>query len=717
MTDILKLKQFLIEQEGDEALIDLIPTLQTLLPEGVKFEMDVWNLFEWKTRKGNAKTYNIFFDKIKNDRLKDLIKIYFLEKRQSKDILAESIRAELYALNFIDKALGPRPFDKLSNNIFYEAQEMIIAAKSHNAAERSLKYLEVYGSWMTSNLGSRISYKSSLLSTYLHGRKASDKDRDNKLIDSRITIDLINSLHKEDLILKDQFYLLIFVLVVGTGIRVEELATLPKDCLVREGENVGIRFFPVKKPQLDTRWLMPEWVAPAEDAIKKLTELTDEGRGAVAKLRKKPGLDWPDIMQNEEAAQYFVEKFCYEWTSNEKHNMFNKTGAWVEKKKCYIDIIKLVKKAGSKSQAAKEIGLNRKTLTTLLLSQQAALNNELPPKAKGAKKGKREERISWDTDSRVISVVQLEEKINLKINKKSRDYFIHIIEDARDSYQLKGKVYPRPSYNKRLEKQFKRTINPVITSRNGIPILQPEDTLLVTLKYQLTDARSTKIDDFQFISTRAICRWLSGETRSFGTKNTEDSCFSRLEIFDPKTNEIAKFTTHDIRHWLTTFLLEGGMPNDQVALLFNRSPNQNDTYDQTSSKTRLNNMRQAIRDGGAMGHVADTFHNIAEYSREEAEQYLKASTLQLNLMPHGGCSLNWGMSACESHNGCFNSEDGVCEHLCIDPDNAQTKQELNRMQRESELALNVIPEQSPQYNHYLNIQRNLKGLCGGSIND
>ena len=58
--------------------------------------------------------------------------------------------------------------------------------------------------------------------------------------------------------------------------------------------------------------------------------------------------------------------------------MFNKTGAWVEKKKCYMDIIKLVKEAGSKVQAAKKIGLNRNTLTTLLLSQQAALNNRHP---------------------------------------------------------------------------------------------------------------------------------------------------------------------------------------------------------------------------------------------------------------------------------------------------------------------------------------------------
>ncbi len=198
-----------------------------------------------------------------------------------------------------------------------------------------------------------------------------------------------------------------------------------------------------------------------------------------------------------------------------------------------------------------------------------------------------------------------------------------------------------------------------------------------------------------------------------GVYNNYTPCFSRLGIVDHKTGEIAKFTSHDIRHWLTTYLLEGGMPSDQVALLFNRAPEQNDTYDQTSSKTRLNNMREAIRNGGAMGHVADTYHEIAEYSREEAEQYLKVSTLQLNLMPHGGCALNWGMNACPHHNGCFNGSEGVCEYLCIDLNNQQTKVELDRMAQETETALSIIPEQSPQYSHYANIQRNPQKLFGG----
>jgi hypothetical protein len=70
------------------------------------------------------------------------------------------------------------------------------------------------------------------------------------------------------------------------------------------------------------------------------------------------------------------------------------------------------------------------------------------------------------------------------------------------------------------------------------------------------------------------------------------------------------------------------------------------------------------------------------------------------------------MKACQNHNACFNSENGVCENLCIDLENQDTKIELNRMMRETKTALSVIPEQSPQHIHYQNIQRNLHELCG-----
>lgn len=712
MSRTVKLQQAFKKEGADEALVDLIPALEALLPPGVKFDMDVWDLFLWKTRKGNSKCSNVFFSQIKNEQLKILIKIYFLEKRQKVLISESSIHPQLRALCFLDQALGSMNINKISNAIFNAAEDLIVINSSNPAtAARNADCLERFGRWLLENFGYRICYSRTVKSKYLHGRKASDQDRDNKLIDFSIIADLIACLHREDLGLKDRFYILTLVLFIGTGFRINELATLPKDCLIQESEKLYIKYFPEKNGKLAVKPIMPKFAASVQDAVIKLTELTNQGREIVANLRKNPGLDWTSIMKDELAAQYFTGKFCHEWTSNPKNYIFNKEGAWYEKKKEYVDVIGLVEKAGSKSQAASEYGISRMVIDYLLMAQIAARRDMLPTKAR--RNGKIE-RTNWDTDSRVISIVQLENHINIKLKPKSRKHVQYIIEDARDNFQLSGKFYPCPNPNSKFEQQFKRVIHPVISSKKGAPILQPEDTLLITLTYQLSEHWNTKTNDYSLISDQEISHWLCGQARSLGTKNHEDSCFSRLGIIDPKTDEIATFVSHDIRHWFTTYLEEGGMSEDQIGLYLNRSPSQNSTYDQTSSKTRLNNMRKAIRDGGAMGHIADTYHNIAEDSREEAEQYLAATTLQLNLMPHGGCSLNWGMKACQNHNACFNSENGVCENLCVDLENQDTKIELHRMMRETKTALSVIPEQSPQQNHYQNIQRNLHKLCGVS---
>ena len=709
MIEAISLQRLLDEQHANEALIDLIPSIEMLLPSDVTFEQDVWNILAWKTRKGKSKVLNIYFHRIRNLELRTYTKLYVLEKRQRKSIVAGTAKALVLAIEKLDNALGYIPIQKISNAIFYEAQVIINEHVKNTSAPRHAGYLEDFGRWLSANLGYRISYKCTLESQYQHGRRATDLERDNKLIDTRILIDLISKNQSESLILKDEYYLSVLTLLVGTGFRIGELATLPLDCLIYEGNNAGIRFYPEKCPKVDIRWLEPDYVPAIEQAIDKLTDLSYLGRMAIRALRKNPGLDWSEILKDMQAAEYFVAKFCHDWTSNPIHNMFSQEGAWLEKEKRHIDIIDLVDQVGSQIKAAKILNISRNTVVALLKSQHAALNNELSHTAKSAGKNK---RTSWDQDSRVISINQLSKKINLHIHQKSRKNFAHIIEDARDNYQLKGNIYPHPPFNEELEDKFKRVINPVIVSKEGKSILIPEEALMITLKYQLAENYETIDTDYSLITDKSISRWLSGEKRALGTKNFEDSCFSRLEIIDPKTGEIAKFVPHDIRHWLTTYLLEGGMPSEQVALLFNRAPNQNDIYDQTSSKTRLNNMRQAIRDGGAIGHVAETYNNISEYSRLEAEQYLKASTLQLNNMPHGGCSLNWGMKACKNHNGCFNGEDGLCDDLCIDPTEPDTKLELERILVETNTALLVIPEKSPQYNHYQNIQKNLNKLFG-----
>ena len=158
MNAAVELQQYLHVQEADEALIDLIPSLAALLPQGVIFDHDTWDLLDWKTRKGTAKRFNVFFSRINNRELRAFAKLYALEKRQSKRISPESVKAMLPAIERLDQALGPRPANKLVNAVFIEAQELITDQVKNSAAPRQSGYLQAFGQWLSANLGYRISY-------------------------------------------------------------------------------------------------------------------------------------------------------------------------------------------------------------------------------------------------------------------------------------------------------------------------------------------------------------------------------------------------------------------------------------------------------------------------------------------------------------------------------------------------------------------------------
>lgn len=707
MSSSAELVNFFKINEADNALINLSARFDDTLPLGVSFTDDKWNIIEWCKRPGNAKQRYINFSIIQNQELKHAIKSYLVEKRLLKKVDGRSMTSMFPSLCVVDEALGARPFNKLTNAVFEEAQELITQKYTKSSPHRNACVLELFGRWLAVNFGLQINYVNTLKSNYYHGRKATDEDRENKLIHPHILIDLLNYNQDETLIERDQFYLPVLTLLLGTGFRIGELATLPVDCLIEERDRLGIRFYPEKKPRLDIRWIPENWQEAIKDAYQRVYKLTDTGRKIASEKRVNPSIDWSDVMQDPAATYYFVSKFCHEWTSKPDHHMLTKGRAWFQARHLYIDINSVVNEAGSKSAASRVLKVSRHTIDYLLDCQERADNGLLPRKVKGRFT---EERTDWDTDSRVISMLRLFEHTNISkfSDENSHEIAFNLIEDARKNYQLKGKVYPSPEIEDELESRFQRVEKPIIKDDDGNPVLWPEEALLVTPKYSLSNSRGTKLNEYHFVGDDGLSRWLCGEKRSLGTGKPEDSLFSRLNIIDPKTGEIAKFTSHDIRHWLTTYYLEGGMTSEQVALLFNRSEAQNHVYDQTLSTIRLKSLQNSIKEGNAIGHVADTFANIATYSRKEAEEYLEGCTLQMNLMPHGGCSLNWGMDSCQNHNACFNSPEGICQSLCLDLNDLETKKEVLQMHKEAEGALLYIPEASPQYSHYQNIKVNIE---------
>jgi len=711
-----QLKSSLQNLSAKDSFIELAEELIMALPAGVLFDEPVWDLLSWHLRPMRKRKVNINFS-ITNFELQLAAKCWILDLRIKKQIVAGTARAYVSIIKYLDQVLGVRKLKTLCNADFIEAEKLINANHFSTAPYRISGYLEQFGRWLNRNFGLRISYRTTLTSNYLHGRKSDDSNRAAKIIPTPVLIDLLAARSRSDLIEKDQFYLTALTLMIPCGFRGEELMSIPKKCMPETGGVPCVLHYPEKKPQLGSKPIPVSMQTAVTKAYQYLVEKTESGRQTASKLRNaiESGeliLDWPRIAENEEALRYFVKKFCHEWTALPKHHMWNNGLAWFEREKNYVDLIKLFDEHKSFVNIGKHLNINRNTATNLKKQQEAALNGELPMHASSAG---RKKRTSWDTDSRVISFDRLQAHTDLFFNSNSRNIFRDIIDDARDNFQLKDKVFPLPEQNKTLESEFSLKVRPVIKMKDGTPVLQPEDTLFIVNKYELTKSRGTKRRSYHLLGLKDFSRWLCGESRSLGTRNDEDSIFSRLEIIDPRTGEIAKFTSHDVRHWLNTYYAEGGMNEEAIALLFNRDKSQNHTYDQTSSKTRLNNLRSAIREGHALGHAAETYSRIAKYSRKEAEKYLNAYTLMVNIMPHGACTLSWGMTACPNQHSCFagsceSGEDGVCKYLSIDTADVQQIEEITRIQRETKATLDFMPDSSPQYEHLTKVEKNISTL-------
>ena len=705
-----ELATWLEEQGANSAFRDIRDDVLGRLPDGLKFHEDDWNVISWITKVGTATERNARFGRIKHENLKCLCKLWVLYARLTGALNSKAgADQRILAFEALSQVLGARAFKTLKTDDFHAAEDWL--AKHYQSAYRVAGYLQQASAWLSLNFNQRLDYNNRLSNPAVYGRYGTDEGRDGKLVSSEIIRDLFQAQHREDLIAKDRFFLSVLVIMVGAGFRVGELAALPAQCLLKIDGKLHLLHHPEKGGKPVPRPIHPLLAAAVEDAVGRLLEQTREARALAKQLRTCPQLDWTRILADREAFRYFTAKWAHEWTAKSDHLMINPAGAWYNKDNRFIDAVGVYEAAGrNKSLAAKNLGVCRMTFSDLLDVQEAARRGELPQVRNAKSRG--QTRSSWDTDLRVISIFKLQTHCGT-ILRQSKSGLVRDILDEAQALQLHGRVYPAPPIDAALEVRFQRKVQPLLRDKKGSAVLYQDEALLIVQKYALSEHRGTKDADFTSLTDSHISRWLSGEARSAGTRNPEDSVFNRLCIMDPRSGEVAKFTTHDIRHWLNTLYQNGGLTEDQIALIFNRRyRKQNATYDQTSSKVRTERLKQAVRDRVAVGQVAETYSRIVEYSREDAEDYVRAVLRMVNPMPHGVCTLDWATTPCPHHLSCFSgNEEEPCEHLIIEPSHAATIEELERIQREAQLTIAAIESQgvdeSPTMDHFKRIRRNI----------
>jgi hypothetical protein len=709
MMGATELSNRLVELEAGSAFSDLVHNLLGLVPDGLPFDADVWNIISRVTNVGTSKEKNARFNRIGHDELKFLCKLWVLHVRLTRSLSSlAGAEQRICAFEALAHVLGARALRTLKTDDFHAAEDWL--AKRYQSAYRIAGHLQQAAAWLSLNFYLRLDYKNRLPNPAVHGRYGTDDGRAKKLVPVEVIRDLFQAQHREDLISKDRFFLSVLVIMVATGFRIGELATLPANCLLKIDGCLHVLHHPEKGGKPVPRPIHPILADSVEDAVRRIIEQTTEARVLAKCMRTSPQPDWSRIVADLDALRYFTAKWASDWTKNPDHLMINPDGAWYNKRRCFVDAIGLYEDSGGNaSLAARKLGVCRKALLDLVDAQAAARRGELPRVRNRKASGR--ERMSWDNDLRVISFQKLEAHFDRAIPLRREDV-ADILNDAK-SLQLRGKSYPAPAPNAALEERFCRRAVPLLRDKEGRSILFQDEALLVVKKYALSEQRGTKEGEFSSITDSHISRWLCGEARSAGTGKPDDSVFSRLRIMDPRTGEVAKFTTHDVRHWLNTIYQSGGLTEDQIALIFNRTyQKQNATYDQTTSRMRTARLKQAVREKIAVGQVSESFNRIAEFSREDAEDYLSAVLRMVNPMPHGVCTLDWASTPCPHHLSCFSCEDEApCEHLIVEPEHDATVAELRRLQREADLTKSALQsqgvEQSPTLDHFERIRRNI----------
>lgn len=676
----------------------------------IDLESDVWNVLPWCLRIDNARSKNANFKAIQNDDLKSLCKVWVIDALLSGRYKSlASVNLSIVAFKVLSQVLNSRALYTLKTDDFYEAEKVL--SKRYKRFIHVTSVLQQISRWLSLNFRIRLDYIRSKVTSVHHGRLGNEDGRYNKLVPTEVIRDLIAARHKTDLSTQDTLFISAFAIMLATGFRVGELASLPANCMLKLNGKLNILHFPEKGGPSSPRVIHASLSELVEDAINIILKLTDEPRKLARKLSEIQGFDWPRITNDDVAFRYFIAKIAHEWTTDPDHKVISPNGAWFDKEKRFIDVVGTYNGLGlTKKETAEKLGLTLGQFYKLFSQQLASIDNTTSILIVGGNSHGQIKK-TWNKDRRLISFKKIQKLIRINLNQSRRKLIIDILEAAQVC-QLSGRIYPMPEENIRLEKEFSLGRKPVLKSSSGEVMLFQDQALFLIHKNSIANSRKVNFSEFVYLSKEYFSRWLKGSKRY----NYEDSVTSRLNIYDPRTGTIAKFTSHDIRHWLNTIYQNGGLSQDQIALVFNRKFNkQNATYDQTSMVVRTDRLRQQLREKLIIGDVAEAYHRIADYSREEAEDYLLAATRMFNPMPHGVCMLSWATTPCPHHLSCFSCDDEKpCEHLVIDPDNQETTAELTRMQRESQILIEAIESQgvtdSPTLDHSKRIYRNISAV-------
>lgn len=527
-----------------------------------------------------------------------------------------------------------------------------------------------------------------------------EESKSSKLLSDSVIAQLLATAKRDDLSLRDQFYFAVFAISITTGLRIEEVLTLRRECVVIEGGATLVLNTPAKNGKLTPKVVHPLLCDVFLDAVAFIQEKTQAACAQAKLMAEMRPHDWRRLLNNgtSEQVRYFLQRELHRWYQKHENRVIDPDYAYYQVDGTWIHISAYLRKhRGNVSAISRDLGIARPTVNTLIHQVSAGgkgkffLGNRSIASSRG-----------FDTDRRFFSLLAFKEISGITVTPQHRhgQTIKETIDEARVAH-ISGIAVTAPKRNLDWEEAFR--FSDVLRTEVGSDdiAIRLQDALFVIFEDQLSVSHTEKDNWVTYVSASMVNHWLTGYTRDRGTGKPSDSMCSRFSITEPETGEIASFEVHDFRHWLTTAYLNGGFTQTQVATLFNRkAPITNAVYDQTSSAVRRERLKEAVSDGRLSGAATEIYAKLAEENRDLASGYLEAAMRFYHPMPHGICRLNWSSEACPHMLSCFNCGENdagdvmPCEFLLIDPTNENQIEEIKRIQRDARSKMTILEEMS-----------------------
>jgi hypothetical protein len=689
------------------AIQELAASLAAALRPEIDVFSDEWAILDWVKRPGNLTTLTLRFGRLKNLDLKSVAKVYIAAKRVQIGISDGGAFAIIEALARLDLLIGDKPIQEL-NLLDFMAVENTFIERGIVGKVSSLSNLQGFAKWLQMRLGLRILYVAPKNGP-AYGRHGTEEGRQKKLLPTEVLRDIVALVNFPELSLRDKFFINALVINIALGGRINELACLPLDCLIKLQGKWVIKVFPEKGGKLLYRPFPQEMYPAVKAAVDFIAEHTTEGRQIVKTLRLTPGLDWKKVARSEQALRYFSKKFASEWLK--EHSLFTPRGSYYSTTGQFVDAIGLLERFKKPSKAAAYLGTTTRVFVKLVSNQKAMsqkiylYEKKWDELAQLTCEVKNWQRKLWKHPHSVnVKCMERHWEVTASASRWVRNIVGAIFEEAA-AFQLQDKPYPF-EIDLEYEKSFYRSILPTIRASSDA-LLEPEDSLFVISRNLLTYSNKKRSNEFTKVSDKAFISWL-------GTTDKAGALFQRFNILDPRTGSVADFTWHDIRHWLNTAYKQGGLSDSQVNIILGRAEySQAQVYDHTSALTRslmLQEMMQRVREDKTIGLIQTTFNKLMIDDRKSAEDYLTAAIRVINPMPHGGCAHNLALKPCQHHLSCLakGTNGKPCEMLIVDAHNDKQKSEIQRIAHDADSIrvhiLNVGGESSPQFKHFQSVQ-------------